>query len=70
MMPLTMGEAGTEYEVKKITGNEKIQPFLGNLGFYTGGKVKIVSAINGNMIVQVKEARLALDSAMARRVMV
>lgn len=70
MMPLSMGTQGEEYEIQRIGGNDKTHHFLESLGFYAGGKVKIVSCNRGNLIVQVKESRLALDETMARKVMI
>ena len=70
MMPLSMVNAGEENVIKKIGGKEETRRFLENLGFVTGGKVTIVSEINGNMIVNVKDSRVAIGKDMANRIMV
>lgn len=70
MMPLSMLSAGEENVIKKISGKEETRQFLENLGFVTGGKVTVVSEINGNMIVNVKDSRVAIGRDMANRIMV
>ena len=60
MMPLTMCKAGEENEIKKIGGKEETRRHLENLGFVVGGKVAVISETDGNMIVNVKEARVAI----------
>ena len=70
MIPLTMCNAGEENEIKKIGGKEETRRHLENLGFVVGGKVTVVSETNGNMIVNVKEARVAIGKDMANKIMV
>ena len=70
MMPLTMAKAGETVTIKKITGKDEIRLHLAELGFVVGSQVTVVNEIAGNLIVQVKESRLALDKTMANRIMV
>ena len=70
MMPLTMAEAGREIQIRKIGGKDETRRFLENLGFVTGGFVAVVSEINGNLIVKVKDARVAISKEMANKIMV
>ena len=70
MMPLTMAKAGETVTIHKITGKDEVRLHLAELGFVVGSQVTIVNEIAGNLIVQVKESRLALDKTMANRIMV
>lgn len=70
MMPLTMAETGRPQVIKKIGGKDETKRFLESLGFVAGGEVTVVSEIRGNMIVNVKEARIAISKAMASRILV
>lgn len=70
MMPLTMVNAGEENIIKRVGGKEETRRFLENLGFVTGGKVTVVSKIEGNMIVNVKDSRVAIGKDMANKIMV
>ena len=70
MMPLTLAGAGEENIIRKIGGNPEVRAHLENLGFVVGGTVKIVSAIGGNLIVNVKESRVAISKEMAGKIMV
>lgn len=70
MMPLTMAKAGDTVTIRKITGKDEVRLHLAELGFVVGSQVTIVNEIAGNLIVQVKESRLALDKTMANRIMV
>lgn len=70
MMPLTLAGAGEENVIRKIGGNPEVRAHLENLGFVVGGTVKIVSAIGGNLIVNVKESRVAISKEMAGKIMV
>ena len=69
-MPLTMVPTGEPNVIKKIGGKEETRRFLENLGFVTGGMVTVVSEIGGNMIVNVKDSRVAIGKDMANRIMV
>ena len=70
MMPLVYAAPGEESIIKKIGGNDEVKRHLENLGFTTGGSVTLISSVGGNVIVKVKESRIALDEALARKVMV
>ena len=70
MMPLTMVKTGEENTIKKVGGKEETRRFLENLGFETGGVVTVVSEIGGNMIVNVKDSRVAIGKDMANKIMV
>ena len=70
MMPLTMTKAGETVTIRKITGKDEVRLHLAELGFVVDSQVTIVNEIAGNLIVQVKESRLALDKTMANRIMV
>lgn len=70
MMPLTYATPGEEAIVKKVGGNPDVKRHLENLGFTPGGSVTLISVIGGNVIVKVKESRIALNEDMARKVMV
>ena len=70
MMPLTMAKVGEPNTIKRIGGREETKKFLENLGFVTGGVVTVVSEISGNMILNVKDSRVALGKDMANKIMV
>ncbi len=70
MMPLSLADVGEENTIKKIGGNTEVKKHLENLGFVVGGNVKVISALGGNVIVNVKESRVAISEEMARRIMV
>ena len=70
MMPLTMAETGREIQVRKIGGKEETRRFLESLGFVMGSFVTVVSEINGNLIVKVKDSRVAISKEMANKIMV
>ena len=70
MMPLTMAKAGETVTIKKITGKDEIRLHLAELGFVVGEVITVISEIGGNLILQVKEARIALDRTMATRIIV
>ena len=69
-MPLTMAAVGESFLIKKITGKEETRRFLENLGFVAGSEVSVVSEICGNVIVQVKESRVAISREMAQKIFV
>ena len=69
-MPLSMVDAGVPYTIKKIGGKEDTRRHLENLGFVVGGIVTVVSEINGSLIVNVKESRVAIGKDMANKIMV
>ena len=70
MMPLTFANFGEENCIRKIVGNQETKKFLENLGFVVGGSVIVVNEINGNMIVNVKESRVAISKEMANKILV
>ena len=70
MMPLTMAGIGEVNTILKIGGNEETRRFLANLGFVTGTEISVVYAIGGNVIVNVKDARVAVNSDMAKHIMI
>ena len=70
MMPLLLAQTGQENIIKKIGGNPETKKHLENLGFVVGGTVTIVNSLGGNLIVNVKESRVALSREMAGRIMV
>ncbi|MDE5771893.1 MAG: ferrous iron transport protein A [Ruminococcus sp.] len=69
-MPLTMANVGEENIIKKVGGNSETKKFLESLGFVSGGTVTIINEINGNLIVNVKESRVAVSKEMAIKIMV
>ena len=70
MMPLALANVGEENIIKKIGGNPEVKKHLENLGFIPGGSVTVVTAMAGNMIVNVKEARVAISKEMAQKIMI
>ena len=70
MMPLTMAGIGEVNTILKIGGNKETRRFLANLGFVTGTEISVASAIGGNVIVNVKYARVAVNSDMAKHIMI
>ena len=70
MMPLTLAKQGETVTIRKITGKDEIRQHLAELGFVVDGTVTVVSELGGNLIVQVKDSRIALDRTMANRVMI
>ena len=70
MMPLTLASVGEANVIKRIGGKPEVKAHLENLGFVAGGTVTVVSEVNGNMIVNVKESRVAIGKDMANKIMV
>ncbi len=70
MMPLIYAENGQPQIIKKIGGNPEVKKHLEDLGFNVGGEVNIVSMLGGNLIVKVKESRIALSNELAKKIMV
>ena len=66
MMPLSLADTGTVNVIKKIGGSPEVKKHLENLGFVVGGNVTVVNSLGGNVIVNVKEARVAISEEMAR----
>lgn len=69
-MPLSMVKEGEPNIIKRVGGKEETRKFLENLGFVTGGTVTVISEINGNLIVNVKDSRIAIGRDMANKIMV
>lgn len=69
-MPLILGGTGNELCIKRITGSDETKRFLNSLGFVAGENVTVVSQLGGNVIINVKGSRVALDKSMASRIMV
>ena len=67
-MPLSMAETGREIQIRKIGGKDETRRFLESLGFVIGGFVTVVSEINGNLIVRVKDSRVAISKEMANKI--
>ena len=70
MMPLTLADIGTEQLIRKVGGSPEVRKHLEDLGFVAGGSATVVSALGGNVIVEVKESRVAISEEMARKIMV
>lgn len=70
MMPLTLAAVGEENRIKKVGGKSEVRAHLENLGFVVGGNVTIISTIGGNLIVNVKDSRVAISREMAGKIMV
>ena len=70
MMPLTMAKTGETVTIRKITGKDEVRQHLAELGFGVDSDVTVVSEIAGNLILQVKDSRIALDKTMANRIMI
>ena len=70
MMPLTMAKSGETVVILKITGKDEIRQHLAELGFVVDSSVTVVNEIAGNLILQVKDSRIALDKTMANRIMI
>lgn len=70
MMPLSLADMGEEMIVQKVGGSPEVKKHLENLGFVPGGSVTLITTLGGNVIVKVKEARVAISEEMARKIMV
>ena len=69
MLPLPTAQEGEVIEIKKISGNDSTRLHLAELGFTVGTKITVVTRMGGNMILQVRDSRVALDESLARRIM-
>ena len=69
MMPLTLAKPGETVVIRKVTGKDEIRQHLAELGFVVDGMVTVVSELAGNLILQVKDSRVALDKTLASRIM-
>ena len=70
MMPLHLANIGGEYLIRKVGGSPEVKKHLEDLGFVAGGTATLITVLNGNVIVKVKEARVAISEEMARKIMV
>ncbi len=69
-MPLTLAEEGVENIIKRIGGSPEVKKHLENLGFVAGGTVTVITTMAGNVIVNVKEARVAISKEMAQKILI
>ena len=70
MIPLTMAAIGETVTIRKITGKDEVRQMLAELGFVVDSTITVVSKMGGNLILQVKDSRIALDTSMATRIMI
>lgn len=70
MMPLSLATVGETNVIKKVGGSPQVKKHLENLGFVVGGDVTVITMLAGNVIVNVKEARVAISEEMARKIMI
>ena len=70
MMPLSYANPGEESVIRRIGGTPEVKKHLENLGFVVGGTATVITSLNGNVIVKVKESRVAIDEEMARKIMI
>ena len=70
MMPLTLADAGEKYTILKVGGKPEVRAHLKDLGFVPGGDVQVITDMMGNLIVNVKETRVAISKEMAAKIMV
>lgn len=70
MMPLSMAPVGEPVVIRKITGKDEVHQHLAELGFVVDSRVTVISELSGNLILQVKDSRVALDKSMANRIMI
>ena len=69
-MPLTMANIGEANTIRRVSGNDETKRFLANLGFVVDAEVTVLSAIGGNVIVNIKDSRVAVNADMARHIMI
>lgn len=69
-MPLSMANAGETVRIQRVGGKAETRQFLENLGFVAGGEAKVITVTDGNLIVQIKESRVAISREMANKIMV
>ena len=68
MMPLLFADKGRKYEIKKISGNQAVKKHLEDLGFTAGSMISVISDVSGNLIVSVKDSRIALNRELANKI--
>ena len=69
-MPLTMAKTGEKNSIKKVSGKEETRQFLAKLGFIPGSHITLITETSGNVIVSIKESRIAISREMAAKIMV
>lgn len=69
-MTLAMAREGEVNQIKKITGRDNVRQFLAKLGFVEGESVTVISEVSGNMIINVKDSRIAIGKSMANRIII
>ena len=70
MLPLTLAKPGQTVTIRKVTGKDEVRQHLAELGFVVGESITVVNVLGGNLILQVKESRIALDRTLALRILV
>lgn len=70
MMPITFAEAGEEHIVERITGRPEVRKHLEDMGFVPGSPVMVINTVGGNVIIKVKECRVAISQEMAQKIMI
>jgi len=70
LIPLSFANPGEENIIRKVGGSPEVRKHLENLGFIPGGSATVISSMNGNVIVRVKETRVAINDEMARKIMI
>ena len=70
MLPLSYAEVNEANVIKKVTGNPEMKKHLEDMGFVTGALVSVVSTVNGNLIVNIKDTKVALDKQLAMKIMI
>ncbi len=70
MMPLLLANIGEENMIKRVGGSAEVRKHLENLGFVAGGNVTVITTMGGNLIVNVKESRVAISREMAQKIMI
>lgn len=70
MMPLSLVDMGEENTIKRVGGSAEVRSHLADMGFVPGGSVTVITTINGNLIVNVKDSRVAISKEMANKIMV
>ena len=70
MMPLTLAQVGDVVTIRKITGKDEVRQHLAELGFVVDTELTVVTSLGGNLILQVRDSRVALDRSMANRIMI
>lgn len=69
-MPISMGTVGSSYTIKRVSGNSEVRSHLKSMGFNEGTEVKLVTQLDGDVIVHVKESRVAINKDQARHILV